>query len=56
MEVPQHTCGDERRTCGSQFSPTVWVPGIELSSLGGTCFYWLSHLAPYQLFDVGEVT
>ena len=29
--VPQHTCGGQRTTCGSQFSPsTMWVLGIEL--------------------------
>lgn len=29
-----HTCGCQGTTCGSQFSPTRWVPGIELRPLG----------------------
>jgi hypothetical protein len=32
--VPEHTCGGQRASCGSQFFlSTLWVPGINLRSL-----------------------
>lgn len=39
--MPQHVCGDHRKTFGSQFSPsTLWFPSIQLSE---RCLYPLFH-------------
>lgn len=44
--VPSCTCGDQRTTFESWFSPSTWVVGTELSSSGlySKCFYLLGHL------------
>lgn len=34
LHMVQHTCGGHRTIYGNQFSPTMWVSGIELSSPG----------------------
>jgi hypothetical protein len=53
----RNTCGDQRISLGSQFSPfIIWVPGIKLTSSGlaGTCLYPLSHLtAQSMMFYAG---
>lgn len=36
MDVPQLWCGSQRTTSRSQFSSTMWVSEIKLSSLGKT--------------------
>lgn len=44
MCVPQHTCGSPR-VCGSEFSPPMWVSGIELGSSVGSAFTsWVFYL------------
>lgn len=34
LHMVQHTCGSQRTVSGNQFSPTMWVSGIEPSSPG----------------------
>lgn len=34
LHVVQHTCGSQRTVSGNQFSPTMWVSGIEPGSPG----------------------
>lgn len=46
IHMPQHICGSQKTTCGSQFSPAMWVSGIELVYLALTArAYSSSHLA-----------
>jgi hypothetical protein len=55
--MPGHTCGTQRTTCGSQFSPTMQATGarIEVLRLGGKCICLLSPLAsPHYLFIMVE--
>lgn len=46
--ISQHTCGGQRMTCGSQFSPsTVWVPGDTqvINQVAAESSFWSSTLS-----------